>query len=231
MIAIQKRSEPNGLAQLRQQAVDAGLSSKNAYDTLRNPLKSQVRNNLVEEQGSLCAYCMCRIPRTNVPPPITPIIIEHMTARNTADGRDIGQGLDYNNLLAVCHGNLGPSGTRTIADLTCDAHKKNSVFKIINPCDPDTLTSIFYNVNGEIDASDPDVKSDLVDILNLNRPSSSLIAERKAALDNLIAEIGSKADDAILPYCNSILDEFLTEANPKTPYVGILIWYLQTMIR
>mgnify|MGYP000845311952 CR=1 FL=1 len=49
------------------------------------------------------------------------------------DRRDTGQGLDYNNFVAVCHGNKGPHGTRTIADLTCDAHKGNMEFRKINP--------------------------------------------------------------------------------------------------
>ena len=63
MIAIQKKSEPEGLAQLRQKAIDEELSPKEAYALLRNPLKEQVRDRPVEEQGKICAYCMCRIPR------------------------------------------------------------------------------------------------------------------------------------------------------------------------
>lgn len=230
MIPIQKKAEPVGLTHLRQKAVDASLSPKAAYDKLRNPLKKQVRDSLVEEQGQLCAYCMCKIPRTDADLQITPIIIEHITPRDPVDGLDAGQGLDYYNFVAVCHGNKGPHGTRTIADLTCDAHKANVEFRKINPCKSETLASIFYSLDGKIDASDSDVHFDLVSILNLNCVSSPLIAERKAVLDSLITEIGSKTDDNILPYCTSTLDAFRAETNPKTPYVGILIWYLQTMI-
>lgn len=232
MIAIQKKTEPAGLMQLRQRAVAAGLSPKDAYATLRGQLKSTVRDSLVEEQGQLCAYCMCRIPRLDVDPQITPIIIEHMVPRDPADRRDSGQGLDYNNFVAVCRGNSGPHGTRTIVDLTCDAHKENFEFKKINPCKPETLQSIFYTTDGKIDASDPDVKSDLLNILNLNCPSSPLVAERKEALDSLISDIGDQAgnnDKQILGYCISVLEAFRAETDTKTPYVGILIWYLETM--
>lgn len=217
------------MADLLQQAADYGLSPKQAYSRLKNPLKVQVRDSLIAEQGDLCAYCMCKIPRSNVDPEIEPIIIEHMVPRAPADHRDSGQGLDYNNLFAVCHGNRGRHETRTSADLTCDAYKGNSEFKKINPCKADTLSSIFYTIDGKIDAIDLDIKRDLCDILNLNCPTSSLIAERKAALDSLIFEIANNKTQ-LLSYCISILEVFRAEKRPKTPYVGILLWYIQTTI-
>ena len=233
MIAIKKQGEPAGLTRLRERAVAAGLSPKEAYDTLRNPLKEQVRNSLLEEQGQLCAYCMCRIPRKDVDPGIPSIVMEHMIPRDPDDHRDIGQGLDYNNLVVVCHGNRGSNGTRHTFDLTCDAYKGNREFKKLNPCKPDTLQSIFYKLDGQIDASDPEVKSDLLDLLNLNCPSAPLVSERKSALDSLIQEIKEEtgADEgAMLSYCIEALAAFHAEKCIKTPYVGILIWYLQTMI-
>lgn len=57
----------------------------------------------------------------------------------------------------------------------CKLHK-------VNPCISETLESIFYHVDGEIDAYDPDVKTDLVEILNLNCPKSPIVSEREAAL-------------------------------------------------
>lgn len=231
MIAIQKRAELTELMRLRQQAIAYGLSPKDAYATLRKPLKSKVRDNLVEEQGQLCAYCMCRIPRADADPHITSIIIEHVVPRDPTNRRDSGQGLDYDNFVAVCYGNKGPHGTRTIVDLTCDAHKGNLEFKKISPCKPNTLESIFYTTDGKIDASDPDVKSDLLHVLNLNCPSSPLVAERKAALDSLIADIAREIEDTqkLLSYCTAVLESFKTETDTKTPYVGILVWYLETM--
>lgn len=230
MIAIQKGSEPEGLAELRQKAIDEGLSPKEAYALLKNPLKGQVRDKLVEEQGQICAYCMCRIPRRDVDPVITPIIMEHMMPRSPDDGRNIGQGLDYHNFVAVCHGNRGPHGTRRVSDLTCDGHKGNDEFRKVNPCRPETLSSIMYTLDGKIDAADPDVQFDLVHTLNLNCSSSPLASERKSALESLINEIDDVPDGDRAAYCSFVLEAFRTEINPKTPYVGILIWYLQSMI-
>lgn len=229
MILIIKGPEPAGMAVLRQRAVDKSLSPKAAYATLKGDLKEQVRNALVKEQGGLCAYCMCRIPRSDAGTQ-PPIIIEHFIARDPADGRDVGQGLDYNNLFAVCHGNRGRTGTRILADLTCDAHRGNQEFRKIDPLDPATLSSITYDMQGKIWASDPDVAFDLEDILNLNCPTAPLRTERKAALDELIAAVGNVPEEGLVSYCTEVLDSYLAEEDHKTPYVGILIWYLRSML-
>lgn len=230
MIGITKRAEPPELKSLRDAAIATNLSPREAYKTLREPLKSQVRNSLVHEQGQLCAYCMCKIPRGNVAQNIAPIIIEHYIPRDPKDGRDVGQGLDYQNFLAVCHGNTGPRGTRKLIDLTCDAHRGNVEFKKINPCQEETLKTITYTLDGKIDATDPDVRFDLVDTLNLNCESSPLVSERKSALDTLISDIGNVDESNLVEYCKHSLSVLKAENDPKTPYVGILIWYLKTLI-
>lgn len=230
MIPIIKKTEPAGLAELRQQAIEQGLSPEAAYDTLCGSLKEQVRNSLVEEQGGLCAYCMCEIPRSDAgkQPPIN---IEHLISRNPVNGMDVGQGLDYRNFFAVCHGNRGARGTRKKRDLTCDAHRGNTELRKVNPLDPTTLASIYYDLQGNIFASDPDVQFDLVRTLNLNCPSAPQFAERKDALGALIDDLGSVDPEALGDYCTQVLNGFLSETGTKTPYVGILIWYLQSLLK
>ena len=71
---------------------------------------------------------------------------------------------------------------------------------------------------------------DLVNILNLNCASAPLIEERRAALDALIDEIGKVDEKYLHSYCLEMLNVFMNERDPKTPYVGILIWYLQTLV-
>lgn len=232
MIEIKKGVEPEGLQALRVRAKNEGLSPEEAYIKLNqnSQLKEKVKKSLINEQGKLCAYCMCRIPRSDVDVKIAPITIEHFIPRNPEDGRDVGQGLDYNNLLAVCHGNRGTKGTRKIKDLTCDAHRENIEFKKVNPCKPETLQSIIYTLEGKIDATDIEVKKDLIETLNLNCPTAPLIAERKAALDGLIEDMGELEEENLQTYCEQMLENFQNEGDEKTPYVGILIWYLQSMI-
>ena len=62
MILIKKQAAPPELEALKAQAEKAHLSDSEAYNLLRNPLKQQVRDLLMQEQGHLCAYCMRRIP-------------------------------------------------------------------------------------------------------------------------------------------------------------------------
>lgn len=230
MIPIQKKAAPPELAVLQQDAAAKGLSPAEAYATLRGQVKKRVRNQLQDEQGGLCAYCMCKIPRKDTPPAVKPIVIEHMIARNPADGSDVGQGLDYHNLVAVCHGNRGPHGTRRKSDLICDAHRGNVPFRKINPLDAGTLSSIFYLLDGSIDAEDADVKFDLTDTLNLNCTSAPQLSERKAALDALTDALKNVPLDDLPDYCTTVLQSFLAETNPKTPYAGIVIWYLRHIL-
>lgn len=232
MIPIIKGKPPKELEKLRQKGIKNKWTQEKAYEKLKNPLKAQVREQLVYEQGGLCAYCMCAIPRKDVHPDIEnkAITIEHVIPRKPIDGRDVGQGLNYNNLLVVCHGNQAPHGNHKEEDLTCDAHRKNIEFKKVNPCDPSTLESIYYYLDGRIDASDADAKFDLTITLNLNCANAPQLGERKAALDALIDEINKLNGDELLCHCTKMLNAFQNETNPKTPYVGILIWYLRTTI-
>lgn len=235
MIEVKKGVEPGGLKELREDPMLSGLSPKEMFAELKNPLKATVLESLRRDQGQLCVYCMSRIPREDKDPGIVGTTIEHFIPVDPKDGRNVGQALDYNNLFAVCHGNAkkrtkGVRRVRTTEDLTCDKHRENTEFRKIDPRKKETLQTIFYTLDGRIDASDPDVSFDLVNTLNLNCASSPLIAERKAALDALIDEIGKVEENQLHSFCSEMLNAFMDERDPKTPYAGILIWYLQTMV-
>ena len=223
---------------MRREAELQGLNAKESYALLQNPLKTKLRDQLVSEQGGLCAYCMCRIPpetdeeKRLLADNIAPIVLEHIIPESPKDGRNVGQGLDYKNLVAVCHGNRAASKEhRKALDLTCDAHRGNTEFKRVNPCDASTLISIEYEHDGQISATDPDVKFDLDQTLNLNY--SLIKSERKAALDALTEDMEKLFDDetALNEYIRMRLKGFESETDPKTPYVGILIWYLQGFLK
>lgn len=231
MIAINKGVEPAELTELRRKAIKKGLSPEEAYKKLKGNNKEIVRQSLLREQGHLCAYCMCSIPRNDVSAGVTPIRIEHYVPRNTKDRRDVGQGLDYNNLLAVCNGNVDSSTlNREPIDFTCDVHKGNKELLKVNPCIPETLTSIFYYVDGKIDATDSDVRSDLIDTLNLNCSKSPIVSEREAALSELMMNMAEVQESELIDYCKSRLKTFQDEQDNKTPYQGILIWYLKSVL-
>ena len=237
MIKVEKGPEPEVLRELRESMLTPGLSPKEQFDELKGDDKREVTERLIQDQGGLCVYCMSRIPvpLTNRDPGIIETSIEHFIPLELPDNQDVGQALDYQNMFAVCHGNMrkrkkGIRRTRGKSDLTCDKHRENDAFRKIDPLREDTLETIFYKMNGEIDAKDPDIKYDLTVTLNLNCPTAPLVNERKAALDSLLEKLGKVDDADLLEYCKTRLDAFCGESDSKTPYVGILIWYLRSLI-
>lgn len=250
MIYIQKNQEPEGLGKLRERLAPHHLSPSVEFNKLRNPLKNAVRESLLKEQGHLCAYCMCTIPREKEEEKKkvsskkgedtweeVAVVLEHIIPRNPKDGRDVRQGLDYNNLIAVCNGNRGSHGSRAFQDLTCDVHKQETEFKKLHPCQKETLESIYYDMQGNIHATDPDVNYDLTQILNLNAKNAPLPRAREAILSQLLEEMGKISGElegdreGICLWCQVVLEEYTKESDPKTPYSGIIMWYLKDMIR
>lgn len=154
MIEIKKGREPDKLLRYRQQP-DA------SYEQMDKKVKDELLERLLQEQGHICAYCMKRIPESRkLPTGVAPVTIEHWYPRNPESKEDIGQGLNYRNMFAVCSGNRG-CGNREL--MTCDARRGNDSIKV-NPCDAETLRGITYTSSGIIKSSDPDVDEERLSI-------------------------------------------------------------------
>ena len=218
MIEIKKGREPDSLLQYRQQK---GAS----YEAMDKSVKTDLLEQLLEEQGHICAYCMKRIPESRkLPAGVAPVTIEHWLPRNPESKEDIGQGLNYRNMFAVCSGNRG-SGCKE--RMTCDARRGNELIKV-NPCDVSTLRGITYTSTGKIQSSDPAIDEDLNERLNLNSEISSLPENRKQILQTLIDDVRKKHGTGdISTYCKRKLEQIKNMDDPKLPYVGILIWWLE----
>lgn len=173
MIFIKKSPAPPELEALKKEAEEKGLSGKEGYDTLRNPLKKQVRETLMCEQGHLCAYCMRRIPDERISEKdadLSDVYIEHWQAISSEKNTSENKGLDYRNMLAVCSGNeKAPEATggRRKRYFTCDKKRGNAALKV-NPLDVSTLETIYYSTDGKIGSTDPDINNDINVRLNLN---------------------------------------------------------------
>ena len=236
MIPIKKKAPPAILLEKQKIACERGLNAHGAYALLNHAEKRVVLESLMQEQGHLCAYCMRRIPDERERfEGIEPVTIEHWLPQNPHDHIERGQGLDYTNLLAVCSGNRTPRNKKhKPRDLTCDARRKGSYAQLtLNPCDADTLKSISYRENGEMDSTDPAVKDDIVVKLNLNCVSAGvqLPETRKRVLETLQSELPADDKEATLERCKEFLKMFEDEKDPKTEYVGILLWWLRDYIK
>lgn len=215
MIKIVKNREPQKLLHYRKQPFAS-------YENMPKDVRDDLTKHLLKEQGYICAYCMRRIPEErDLPEGVSPVTVEHWFPRNPDNNMDLKQGLDYKNLFAVCSGNRGHEKKSQ----TCDARKGNEQITV-NPCDSNTLCSIGYNSRGYILSSDPVISEDISVRLNLNCESISLPDTRKRVLDELIRDIQTKCKDGdIKHYCEKKLYQ-LEKSNPKIPYVGIMIWWL-----
>lgn len=238
MIPIHKREseEARAILEAKQQiAADRGLSSAEAYALLNHAEKEVILDSLMKEQGHLCAYCLRRLPDERVlPEGIDPVTIEHWFPRNPPNREDRGQGLDYQNLLAVCSGNRGRRGTRKPRDLTCDAKRtKNHSQLVLNPCIPQTLDSLTYSEHGMLQSNDPAIQEDIDVKLNLNCKSGSVLlpGERKKVLDALQSQLPEEGFEEIYTYCTAALEMLEQETDTKSEYSGILIWWLKDWLQ
>ena len=221
MIEIKKAKEPGSLLWYRQQK---GAS----YEQMDKAVKEELLQSLLKEQGHICAYCMRKIPEErDLPAGVASATIENWIPRNPKSNDDVGQGLDYRNMLAVCSGNRGCGNKE---GLTCDAHRGNEMIKV-NPCDAETLRGITYTSLGRIQSSDPVINEDINERLNLNCESISLPENRKQVLQALLDDIRKNCGSGdISLYCKRKLKRIQELDDPKMPYVGIIISWLENHI-
>ena len=171
MIVVQKGKEPNSLLAFRKQHPDAD------YEDMPTNVLKDVRSQMWEEQGHLCAYCMKKIedPRD--------VRVEHCKPRHPQDEikHDKKATLEFKWMLGVCYGNSIEKGVKP-EDTTCDAHKGNAELTI-NPFDELSVRKIKYKADGSIYSDDADINEDVTEILNLNCEAVSLPETRKNVLN------------------------------------------------
>ena len=190
------------------------------YDAMPKDVHEAVLKSLLEEQGYLCAYCMCRIPQKNKSPSVT---IEHWDRQSKTSH---AKALDYRNMFAVCNGNRGCGADKY---MTCDAKRGNTPLTV-HPLLPSTLSSIQYKSDGTIYSLEPNIDKDLNETLNLNCPQTGLVENRRTALQTMVCELSKRRPTGdIKLICLRLLERYQTET-PKSPYWGILAWWLQRHI-
>ena len=222
---IQKGKEPVLLASYR---ASANRSSTTLYDDY--PYKDGLRQQLLQEQGCICCYCMQRISdeidRTTGQ---SRMKIEHWAPQSIYDGQNgkPDRCLDYSNLLGACRGNEGqPSRLHH-----CDSRKGDTEIKI-NPTLPICEQQIYYSFSGEILSNDPDITEDLNETLNLNM--QTLRNNRKACWDAIKGYLMQKIPRGT--WTKTLLEreaKALTQLNPQgqhKEYFAFLVFLLNQKV-
>lgn len=209
MIDINKLPAPASLNAYRQQP-DA------EYDGPEfTPVKTEIRTQLLKEQGYLCAYCMARIWDDK-----TKTKVEHWQCQDNYSNRQ----LDYTNLLVVCKGNEGSSPK----EQHCDTFKANKDLSL-NPAYPShrVESQIGYSGSGEIYSQvNEQLNNDLNNILNLNY--KRLQGNRASVIKSVIEVLTKINGTATASDLTRLINRWraVNELGQKEPYCGIAIHYL-----
>lgn len=217
---IQKGTEPKSLTQHR-------CNTNSNYENYAE--KDDIRESLVAEQGGICCYCMQRIR-----PNLESMKIEHWLCQDKYPKRH----LDYDNLLGACLGGTGKSRR----DQHCDTRKGNDDI-LFNPANlgHDVENLFKFLGSGLIEANNPEVQSQINDViskdtpslnhyssLNLNHPN--LVRNRKAVLDAFTQMLrNEKARDIDL-------NKYLVDWEGKNggqlqEYCQVIIYYLRKKLK
>lgn len=209
MIHIKKNREPQELGQY------CARGTGTSFDAMDLEVKVALRQSLLDEQGHLCAYCMRRLKSAQ------DVKIEHYRARTPENE------LQYDNLLAVCHGNEGNIPSQQ----TCDTKKGNRELHV-NPLRLHDMELIYYTTSGEVHSSDPQADEDLDKVLNLNNPMGYLIPNRKAALQSIMKKLSElprrREADTLL---RRLDEKYNAPSAYLTPYIGIIRWYIAKRLK
>ena len=143
-------------------------SGTKIYHDLRNPLKSDLKNALLLDQGYICCYCESKISSDNSH-------IEHLDPQCNNNGND----LDFNNLLCSCQKQLAVGEPRH-----CGNSKENYIIPI-NPLIPHCENKFQYTEDGQIKCTDLDSN---VTIQTLNLDIDKLNDLRNKAIEPFIID-------------------------------------------
>ena len=172
--------------------------------------RRKLRDELVNEQGKICCYCMRKISKNTSH-------IEHFLPKESFLGDD----LQYDNLFASCNG----EGTFIECDEHC-GHRKNNWWRddMLSPLNFEVEKAFRYTVNGKIDSvkgrATENVAQDMIH--NLGLDSFHLERDRKEAIEasevfdeeeyseedvrSFIDYYSHMDNGAYVPYCMAIID-------------------------
>ncbi|OKP95026.1 hypothetical protein [Paenibacillus sp. P46E] len=214
MIHIQKGSEPTVLRNYKR---THGAKANYADFTEKDALKNQ----LLEEQGYLCAYCMGHIG-SDKKRWWSEVGIEHYKCQEEYKELE----LDYENMLAVCKISKG----KRISEQHCDVSKGGQSLHF-NPQIKGHIETLTYS-EGELLSKVQEYNMEVNDILGLNR--GYLPSNRRDILNDAV--LHAKKFIGLYGNNNDTLTRILKIYNNtdkygrKKPYCGIVITYFHEKI-
>jgi uncharacterized protein (TIGR02646 family) len=195
-------------------------AKRNTEDSIYDGPQKDWQEQLLDEQGHICAYCMRRIKLKleNFNPLIQ---IEHY--RSQANHPELG--LWWGNMLGVCNGN------KCGVDLHCDRSKKNFELNILNPLDIKKSENIItYSSSGKILPKNEDLRQSIIEdldcILNLN--NEKLRMQRQQAIDIAKESLEKKYPNPTLLEIEREIEDWKSKKGGKyREFCQAAIWFLE----
>lgn len=164
-----RNPEPQELTDYREKTPNA------TYDGLGTDVKDIIRNNLLDEQGYICAYCMCRIDNSSE------CTIEHYISQNRH--KDSPYTKDEHKYHSLLYSNM--SGVCKNDSEHCDKLRGNKPLEILDPHNPSCEILISYDFDGHIKPSGQDAEKVKKDIDTLGLDCNKLSKYRKTVWDEI----------------------------------------------
>ena len=227
MKQIVKIKEPSSLAQYRASCSKEELENSKKYETAPQNVLKDLREQLLEEQGYICCYCMSRID-------IDYTKIEHFKPRSLFRRNQ----LDYSNLFIACCGKKidkkefksckTPNKKYLQKEFYCDTKKDNKILNYINLLSI-VEQNITYQKDGLISSENEGINQELNQTLNLNY--EDLKRNRKDTLNQLIIELNK--NNWTIPILKLNLKRYQTKnLNGKyRPYCEMIVYFLNKKLK
>lgn len=137
-------------------------ASNATFEDMDKDVKDDLRDALISEQKSVCAYCQQVIKKN--------IKIEHHCEQSICNGQNGIQDkrLVYNNLFAVCKGFGGVNNEQHCDTNKANFNSTNGLPIAVNPLNRDHIRTISYASTGLIKSSNPQFSTEINQILALN---------------------------------------------------------------
>ena len=205
---IPKKGGPASLVTYR-------AKSNATFNDLPSLAKQELRDSLLQVQGSICCYCMSRIKRESMK-------IEHWHCQSQYQSEQ----LDYQNILAACPGNEG----RPTADQHCDTRKANSDLTF-NPAQHDVEIRLQYLGNGTIQSTETAFNDEINDVLNLN--FSRLKGNRQRAVEAVRQALDKKSGPRTKSQIKSLISRWNSADNDgrRKEFCAVAIYFLKKRLR
>lgn len=211
--------------------LDAHGATPNAtYIGLPGDCKKKIRENLLREQGYLCAYCMGRISgEWNQHLNRYDTEVEHFQSQK----KNRKMNLRYSNFLAVCNGEYIDKGNKILHCDKTDSGKGDGSKSLrkLDPLLPSCEKLVKYTVSGKIESvnGDADVEYDLNTMLNLN--ATKLLRNREEVLKIAAKRLKKQATEPVT-ISKSLLNNEIKhwtdkKENKFKPFCQVAVWYLK----